>query len=286
MKALRPAALTDTGGGGYRHSDVLRWTGDSGQRLAGRDALAEECAVALVYNGISHVVMMATPQHLPDLGLGFTLSEGIARNSGEVYGIEENIGPQGCELNIQISAERMGALKQRRRNLAGRSGCGLCGTESLQQALRPVVPVKPRFAPADTVVQRALHQLAGRQPLQALTGACHGAAWCDAAGDIGLVREDVGRHNALDKLIGALAAGGTDFGTGFALISSRASYEMVQKASSAGIGTLVAVSAATALAVELAQLCGLNLIGFARPQRHIIYTEGNTDPGSIDKPSR
>jgi FdhD protein len=168
----------------------------------------------------------------------------------------------------------MSALKLQRRNLVGRTGCGLCGSESLDQAIRPFKGVTPQTLPSTDAIQRALSQLNKHQKLQALTGAVHGVAWCDNTGDIKLLREDVGRHNALDKLIGALLLNKINPQSGFALISSRASYEMVQKISSFNIPTLVAVSAPTALAITLATTAKINLIGFARPGRYVVYTNG------------
>ncbi|WP_299178816.1 formate dehydrogenase accessory sulfurtransferase FdhD [uncultured Neptuniibacter sp.] len=266
---------------------VTRW--QDRQSLDALDNIAEEIPVAMVYNGISHVVMMASPADLEDFALGFSLSEGIIQKVGEIYGIDlvqedpEDLNA-GIEIQMSITSQRSAELKQRRRNLTGRTGCGLCGAESLQQAIRPVkaVPALPPATPE--AVENAVRQLSDKQPLQNLTGACHGAAWCDLEGNIQLLREDIGRHNALDKLLGALKAADTDLEAGFALVSSRASYEMVQKASSCGISTLVAVSAPTRLALQLAKQAGLNLIGFARPGRHVIYNQSEltSEPDSKD----
>ncbi|MEG3079324.1 formate dehydrogenase accessory sulfurtransferase FdhD [Halomonas sp. 5021] len=234
------------------------------------DLLALERPVALVYNGISHAVMMASPTDLEEFALGFSLSEGILADVTECYDLDIHEAPQGFTVHLTIASQRMAELKQRRRSLTGRTGCGLCGTEALEQAIRPIPHV---VAPpvSDGAIQRALQELAAHQPLQAATGASHGAAWCNAQGRIQRLCEDVGRHNALDKLIGALAREASPLDEGFALVTSRASYEMVHKCASAGIGALVAVSAATALAVEQAQASGLLLAGFARPGRHLIY---------------
>lgn len=242
----------------------------------GNDVLAREVPVALVYNGISHAVMMATPEDLEDLALGFSLSEGILAHRHECYDLEVRQEPQGLAVQLTIASQRLAELKGRRRSLAGRTGCGLCGTEALEQAIRPIARVQAPTL-ADAAIQRSLEALAGHQVLQAATGATHGAAWCDGLGRIRLVREDVGRHNALDKLIGALARQGGPSEDGFVLVSSRASYEMVHKSASAGIGALVAVSAATALAVEQARAAGLLLVGFARPGRHLIYHRPDAD---------
>nr|WP_311955434.1 formate dehydrogenase accessory sulfurtransferase FdhD [Halomonas garicola] len=237
--------------------------------------MATEVPVALIYNGISHAVMMASPADLADFALGFSLSEGILAHPHECYDLTVHEESLGLAVHLEIATQRLVELKQRRRSLAGRTGCGLCGTESLEQAIQPIARVQ---APplSDSAIQRALTSLADHQPLQAATGASHGAAWCDTSGHIHLVREDVGRHNALDKLIGALSSDSRSEG-GFVLVSSRASYEMVHKSASAGIGALVAVSAATTLAVELAQEAGLMLVGFARPGRHVIYHHPTPD---------
>ena len=225
----------------------------------------------MVYNGISHVVMMATPQHLEDFALGFSLSEGILQSAGELYSIEQAEHQHGIELQMDISAERFAGLKAWRRNMTGRTGCGLCGAESLQQAIRPVPSVNNTVTLSNQAIQAAVAQLEAHQPLQALTGAVHGAAWCDLQGEILLLREDVGRHNALDKLIGAMHGAGIEGRQGFVLISSRASYEMVTKAASLQSEVLVSVSAATKLAIDMAEQAGITLVGFARPQRHVVY---------------
>ncbi|PRY62740.1 FdhD protein [Vreelandella songnenensis] len=234
------------------------------------DTLALEVPVALVYNGISHAVMMASPADLEDLALGFSLTEGIIAHPHECYDREVKEEANGLAVHLSIATQRLMALKERRRSMTGRTGCGLCGTEALDQAIRPIARVS---APPvdDAAIQYALGELDAYQPLKAATGAVHGAAWCDLQGRIQRLREDVGRHNALDKLIGSLAGESTTLGEGFVLVSSRASYEMVHKCASAGIGALVAVSAATSLAVEQAQTAGLLLVGFARPGRHLIY---------------
>jgi FdhD protein len=253
------------------HEDehATRWT---------HDDIAVEVPVALVYNYISHAVMMATPNDLQDFALGFSLTEGIIADADEVNHIHVQSGKNGITVRLQISDERFEALRERRRNMVGRTGCGLCGVESLKQAIRSIEPVQS-VAVSDEAIQKALSEVNQHQPLQQATGATHAAAWCDLDGNILLVREDVGRHNALDKLIGAFTK--TDYAVddGFALVTSRASYEMVQKSASAGFGCLVAVSAPTSLAVEQAQEVGMKLVGFARDGRHIVYH----DPDSQDQ---
>lgn len=253
----------------------------AGKSSSVSDHIIQEQAVALVYNGISHVVMMATPAHLEDFALGFSLSEGILQSPAELYGMElakrETGVGAGVEIAMEISAERFAALKTARRNMTGRTGCGLCGAESLEQAIRQPKPVSSTQQFPHQAIENALCQLEAKQPLQALTGAVHGAAWCDKTGNIELVREDVGRHNALDKLYGALCRGEDNErhslqGNHFVLISSRASYEMVVKAAAMGVEMLVAVSAPTRLAIELAERVNMTLVGFARPGRHMVYS--------------
>lgn len=263
----------------YQTLPVKFWLAGNAEEQEMQDNIAEEIAVALVYNGISHAVMMASPANLQEFALGFSLSEGIITSASEMYDIELDSSDKGIEIRIEISSQRMMLLKSHRRNLTGRTGCGLCGSESLEKAIRPIKQVTAKAIQSFSVIQHALSQLRDHQKLQALTGAVHGAAWCNDSGNITLLREDVGRHNALDKLIGALATKNIDKNSGFVLISSRASYEMVQKASSMNIATLVAVSAPTVLAIKLANTANLNLIGFARSGRHVIYNKANQHIG-------
>ncbi|SFJ84042.1 formate dehydrogenase accessory sulfurtransferase FdhD [Methylophaga sulfidovorans] len=234
------------------------------------DDIAVETPVALVYNTISHAVMMATPADLADFALGFSLTENIVDNADQVSHIHVQSNSNGISVRLMIDDEKFDALRERRRSLVGRTGCGLCGVESLKQAIRPIEPVQS-VQVADDVIQIGLNNIKQYQQLQQVTGATHAAAWCDLEGNIVLTREDVGRHNALDKLIGAHVKAGLSPHEGFVLVTSRASYEMVQKAASAGFGCLVAVSAPTSLAIEQAQLARLKLVGFARSGRHVIY---------------
>lgn len=235
------------------------------------DTVAEEVPVALVYNGISHVVMLATPADLKEFALGFSLSEGIVNAAREVRDIEIRAAAGGVEVSLDIAPERFMTLKARRRNMAGRTGCGLCGTESLEQVLRPLPAVRAGLAVAPASIHAAFGALQQRQRLHALTGAVHAAAWARPDGSLELVREDVGRHNALDKLIGAMARKGPAFDEGFVILTSRASCEMVQKAATVGMPLLAAISAPTGLAIRLAKGCGLTLISFARGGSHVVY---------------
>ncbi len=259
---------------GYSGCQVELWP--QAQRKA--DWVAQERAVALVYNGISHAVMMATPTDLEAFAIGFSLTEGIVEKLSEILDIEIRVLSLGIEVAMTITTEAFFNLKRRRRALLGPTGCGLCGVESLQQVWGKRVeeaPLQRDFQIAHAAIETALEHLESMQPLQEISGAVHGAAWCDVTGRILWVNEDVGRHNALDKLIGEYYRRDYQGQPGFALISSRASFEMVQKCSRAGIAVLVAVSAATSLAVETAQKAGLTLVGFARPNRHVIYSHSD-----------
>ncbi|MEJ6003299.1 formate dehydrogenase accessory sulfurtransferase FdhD [Paucibacter soli] len=235
------------------------------------DWVADEVPVALEINGISHAVMLATPLDLEDFALGFALSEGILDAAHELYGVEELASELGITLQLRVAGAAFARLKQRRRTMAGRTGCGLCGTESLGQVARslPVLPggqVLQREA-----ISHAMAQFVGLQDLQQATGAVHAAAWCSADGEVRWLREDVGRHNALDKLIGALARHAVDASQGFIAVTSRASFEMVQKTAAAGVPLLAAVSAPTSFAVATATRANMTLVGFARQQDLVIY---------------
>jgi len=254
---------------GVRVAQVSAWR--EGRTSHHPDWLAQEVPVALVFNGISHAVMLASPHDLADFALGFGLTEGLLDSPGDLYGCEEVVTPQGIELQLTVAAACEWRLKDRRRHLAGRTGCGLCGTESLGQVQR-ALPTVPALQLTPAAVGRALRDLRQWQAVQQLTGASHAAAWCTLAGEIALVREDIGRHNALDKLVGALVRARTDSAQGWVLVTSRASFEMVQKTAMAGAGALVAVSAPTALAVDVARQCGLALAGFARGTDFVAYT--------------
>ncbi len=249
--------------------DVSRWRNGEQQDI--QDQLAEEVPVALIYNGISHAVMLATPQDLEDFALGFSLSEGILSDKSELYGIEIREQVNGIELHCEIASERFIQLKDRRRTLAGRTGCGLCGSESLEQAMRYPQTLENRTVFYKSAIQHGLQTMPLQQKLQQQTGATHACAWVLEDGTVDLLREDVGRHNALDKLIGAIAKNNKKR-TGFVITSSRASYEMVQKTASAGINMLVAISAPTGLAIRIAQQCGLTLVGFARENSYVVYS--------------
>ena len=273
--------------------NVTRWR--DGVVSHATDKVAEEVPIALIYNGVSHAVMLATPQDLEDFALGFSLSEGILHSKSELYDVEIITQPQGIELRLDVATEAFVKLKEKRRSLVGRTGCGLCGAESLEQALRlPIrLPIKTHGLPANvpssidaasspvlnaSSIIKAFHAMQTQQVLQQSTGATHACAWVSTElnvdGEIALLREDVGRHNAMDKLIGALAKLPNQQ-SGFVLTSSRASYEMVQKVTMAGYNTLAAISAPTGLAVRIAEDYGVTLVGFLRDNQFVVYTHSS-----------
>ncbi|HDC4292701.1 TPA: formate dehydrogenase accessory sulfurtransferase FdhD [Enterobacter cloacae] len=236
------------------------------------DFLAEEVPVALVYNGISHVVMMASPKDLELFAIGFSLSEGIIAHPQDIYGMDVVQACNGLEVQIELSSRRFMGLKERRRALAGRTGCGVCGVEQLNDIGKPVAPLPFTQTFNLANLDHALAHLNDVQPIGQLSGCTHAAAWVLPSGDIAGGHEDVGRHVALDKLMGRRARESDLWQQGAALVSSRASYEMVQKSAMCGVEILFAVSAATTLAVEVAERCNLTLVGFCKPGRATIYT--------------
>ncbi|EOC8684567.1 formate dehydrogenase accessory sulfurtransferase FdhD [Enterobacter roggenkampii] len=236
------------------------------------DFLAEEVPVALVYNGISHVVMMASPKDLELFAIGFSLSEGIIEHPQDIYGMDVVQACNGLEVQIELSSRRFMGLKERRRALAGRTGCGVCGVEQLNDIGKPVSPLPFTQTFNLAHLDPALEHLNDVQPIGQLSGCTHAAAWVLPSGEIAGGHEDVGRHVALDKLLGRRARESEVWQQGAALVSSRASYEMVQKSAMCGVEILFAVSAATTLAVEVAERCNLTLVGFCKPGRATIYT--------------
>lgn len=253
----------------YREVDVQREDGGCIERTT--DYVAEECPVALLYHNVPHVVMLASPADLEDLGVGFTLSEGLVSTPSEIRGVELIRHADSLAVHLQIAAERFSALLRRQRNLTGRTGCGLCGVESIEEAIRRPPAVRPGLRVKALELHAELARLHTQQPLNLATGSVHAVAWAVPGKGIQLVREDVGRHNALDKVIGALVRAGTDVSEGYFIISSRASYEMVQKAAAVGVSLVAAVSAPTAMAIDVAADAGVTLIGFARNDRHVVY---------------
>ena len=237
-----------------------------------QDLLAEEVPLAIHLDGEPLAVMMVTPCDLEDFVYGFALTE-LGLPAGELMGVHIRTLLEGLHVDIRtVSAERPPHPPEEHRWLPGRSGCGICGNRRLEDVVRQPDAVGQGSVIASATLDAALHAVAEHQPLNAASGAVHAAAFVALDGTVQLVREDVGRHNALDKLVGALQRAGIDGGTGFAVVTSRASYEMVAKAAAAGIPLLAAMSAPTALAVDLAQRCGMTLVGFARTGRHVVYS--------------
>lgn len=257
-----------SGEGSARHP-AWRLTARGGEAL--EETVAEEVAIALVYNGISHAVMMATPCDLEDFARGFSLTERIVGRASEIYDIEVEPVGRGIEVRLEIAAQRMAGLQERRRSLAGRTGCGLCGVDSLEAALRSVPEVATPQKVTRLAIERAMAALPDCQPINRSNGATHAAAWASADGMLVAVREDIGRHNALDKLAGALARRGDAAPGGFVVVTSRCSYEMVQKAAAIGASAIAAVSAPTSLAIETAEQAGVALAAFVREGRLTAY---------------
>ncbi len=247
-------------------------------RLSGDDAsedsapVAEEVPVAFVYSGRAHAVMMATPTDLEDLAVGFTLSELIVGNRRDVKRVSVSPHSRGVELAIEIPVEAVERLAERSRAIAGRTGCGLCGVEAIEDAVRTPRMVTSPLALDPEALWRAGAALDARQPYNQATHAVHAAAWASADGELRMVREDVGRHNALDKVLGALAREEVDASTGFLVVTSRASFELVQKAAVFGVPLLAAVSRPTGLAVRLAERCGMTLAGLLRGRTANVYS--------------
>lgn len=234
--------------------------------------LADEAPVGLLYDGRPHAVLMATPADVEDLAVGFTLSERITALA-EIEGVSVETLDDGLQVDIRLTAEgRRDRTRARVRGMEGRSSCGLCGVERLAQAVRPLAPLAEGAVFSRAAIEAALDALEARQALGRLTGAMHAAALADRTGDLILVREDVGRHSALDKVIGAAARGGRDPAAGFVVVTSRCSYEMVDKAAVAGFPLMVAISAPTALAIRKAQECGMTLVALARADGCAVFT--------------
>jgi FdhD protein len=231
----------------------------------------EEVPVAILFNSRNHAVMMATPADLEDFAVGFALAEGIVNRAADIDGVLVLSTAEGLAVDLAVAEDRLNTDRMARRSLEGRAGCGLCGIEDIKDAIRMPGHAVPDVQLAPQAVARAYGDLPNHQPMNAVNRTVHAAAWCSVDGEILLSREDVGRHNALDKLIGALARGGTDLTQGFVLMSSRCSFELVQKCAIAGIGALATVSAPTALALALARQAKLKLAALS--QRGVMIFE-------------
>jgi FdhD protein len=259
MRASQPAA-------------VEHWRPFNAHTQVDERELAEECAIGISFDSVPYAVLMASPQDVADLALGFTISERIAQVE-QVLDIRTALYPDGIVADILLSPEgARQAGARRRRNMEGRSSCGLCGIESPEDALRRLPVLSDGLTVSRKAVQRALADLENQQVLGAATRATHAAAWADIDGGLTLVREDVGRHNALDKVIGAAAKTGLAPGEAFIVVTSRCSYEMIEKTVLAGIGLLVGISAPTALAVRKATAANLTLVALARHDGHAVFT--------------
>jgi len=237
--------------------------------------VAVEAPVGLVYGFQPYAVMMATPADLEDFAVGFSLTEGVIRGTEDIRGLKLEDGAEGLTVTIDLVPDRLHALlaNRRLRNTVGRTGCGVCGVEELSGLPLAEQRRGKDKAIAPAAIQRAVGALSGAQPLNAATRAVHAAAWAARDGTLRLVREDVGRHNALDKLIGALLRAGTDPAEGFVVITSRLSFEMVEKAAAFGAGTMVAISAPTSLALDRARHHGMTLVAIARSEAHMVFVE-------------
>ena len=234
--------------------------------------VAEEVPVALVFNGRPYVVVMATPLELEDLAVGFSLTESIVEHPGGVEHIEVVKASHGIELQVQIAAADAERLEERSRALVARTSCGLCGIERIKDVLRVPEKIPATLAISRAALWSAGAELSGRQTLNNRTSTIHAAAWANRVGELQLVREDVGRHNALDKVLGAMARRGLGAQDGFIIVTSRASYEMVQKAALRGVELIAAISRPTGLAIRFAIDAGVTLVGLLRGTSANVYT--------------
>lgn len=252
---------------------AARKVGADGQNAAQHRMVPVERPVAVSFLGIGYAVMMATPADLEDFAYGFARAERLIDAPADVVGVEIREEEKGVLLGIELAPGRHDRVLARVRHRVGESSCGLCGIENLEQALRPLplLPAPARVEPA--AIFRALEAIRAHQPLNAETGAVHAAALCDADGNVLAAREDVGRHNAFDKLVGHGLRAGLDMGAGFALLTARCSYELVEKAALAGIPLLVTISAPTSLAVERAKEAGLTLVALARSDSVLVMSD-------------
>lgn len=249
---------------------VAQWR--HGQFRDFADRIAAETPIAIAYNCESYAVMMASPADLTDFAYGFSLSEGIVENARDILAVDQTRKGEGIGLLIEIPPARLARLNNRARNVTGRTGCGVCGIAEIEEVLRPLPPVTSTATYSATAIDRAITALPAWQNFNQETGAVHAAGYATAEGELILLREDVGRHNALDKLIGAMARAGLSPANGMVLITSRCSMEMAQKTVLSGCPLLVAVSAPTSLAVQIAKASGLTITGFARGDGFNVYT--------------
>lgn len=260
-------------------SRIQRYRGPSGSQTK-RD-VAVETPVNLLFGGVPYAVMMTTPLDLEDFAVGFSLTEGVIENAAEIRSIRREDRADGIILDVELTANRFREQLSRRRSLSGRTGCGVCGVTSLEETPRAKRPVASGPLPSPSAIERAVSALENAQPLNRRTRAVHAAAWCDLTGRILDLREDVGRHNALDKLIGARLKTGAAPSGGFIVITSRCSFEMVEKTAIFGASCLVAVSAPTSLAIERAEALNLALFAIAREDSAVSFTDPSA-PQELD----
>lgn len=246
--------------------------GEPGDAAATR-AIAVEAPISVEVQGIAYAVMMATPADLDDFAVGFALAEGLVEHADQIRKVDPHPIEGGWALRLWLTPDRAHVALDRARRRVSEGSCGLCGIENIAEVLRPLPPVTARIATGRDGIARALAALSDHQPLGQATGAAHAAAFYAPDGGIRLVREDVGRHNALDKLVGALARAGTDPGSGFILLSARCSYELVDKTVRAGCPMLVTISAPTSLAAERAEAAGLTLVSLARRDNALVICD-------------
>ncbi len=262
---------------GYVHRRITRHR--MGEAQEASDDVGQEWPVALVFNGISHAVMMCTPRDLEAFAVGFSLTEGIVERGSDIQDIEVYFRDDGsaiphAEVHVQVVQQAFMALKDKRRAMAGRTGCGVCGIESIELLdLEPERVAETGFLKrlSSDAIAQAARELPAHQALSKLTGGLHAAAWCDETGAVMYAFEDVGRHNALDKLIGHLVLKRVDTTQGFVFLSSRASYELVRKVARVGVPMLVTISAPTSLAISIAEKAGVRLVSFAREKGFVEY---------------
>ena len=248
-----------------------RWTAADDSVAVEERSVPDEAAIGIAYDSRPHLVVIGTPADIEDLAVGFTVTEGVARFD-QIERVTVSHTEAGWSADVLLTREGAASAElARRRTLEARSSCGLCGVEALSDALRPTRRVAGNLTVARGAIQRAVAAMEGSQPLGRSTRATHAAAWADASGEVRIVREDVGRHNALDKVVGAAVRAGLDPAAAFIVITSRCSYEMVDKTACAGVALLVAVSAPTALAIHRAETAGMTLVALARADGHTVF---------------
>jgi FdhD protein len=250
---------------------AVQWSAADGQLRPIERVTPEEAPIGLTYDGRPYVVLMATPADVEELAIGFTLSEGLC-TLADIEAVRVAEHPEGIEVDLTLTASgRQAKARMRNRTMEGRSSCGICGVQVMGSAVRDLTGSGAGPVVAHSAITTALQGLEAAQAYGQETRAMHAAAWCDMAGRVLLLREDVGRHNALDKLVGAAAKAGLDPATAMIVITSRCSYEMVEKTAAVGARVLVAISAPTALAIRKAEEAGLTLVALARPDGHAVF---------------